>query len=390
MIRILLFLYLVQFGLVGYAQKKKFILNGEVIGEQKFKNAFLFDNNYNQIGKRRIIEGFFSFTGEYFSEQPDEFGEIGLGTLLLSNLDTVLNEESLFPSKPFVRMLIMEPNINVPYISSKNKFLVTGGKLNEVQNLFYENDYLYKNKTDSAFTSIDVKLKNDVLNKQEKKKIKRQLFSEQKALEFYLIEKNKDSRVAMFNFNDFTSIPIVPIEKCFTLYHSFPDSLKKSKYGSHTLSLMEDLAEQMKPSLKTANRMPFFTLVNTENKVLNSKDLLNKYTLIDFWASWCNPCRAEAPNLKLAYQKYHKKGFNIISISIDAEKDKLKWLTAIKVDKIEDFINLFNPGAASGIGKELNINAIPANYLIDSKGNVVGLNLRGSDLENRLAQLFKE
>ena len=113
----------------------------------------------------------------------------------------------------------------------------------------------------------------------------------------------------------------------------------------------------------------------------------NKYTLIDFWASWCGPCRAEMPTVVKAYNLYHKKGFEVVGVSFD--NNKAAWVKAIAQLKLpwSHMSDLKGWGCAAA--PIYNIKGIPANVLVDSKGIIVGKNLRGEDLLNELAKLMK-
>jgi thiol-disulfide isomerase/thioredoxin len=133
---------------------------------------------------------------------------------------------------------------------------------------------------------------------------------------------------------------------------------------------------------------PDFEELLTDRKTnLKLSDLKGSYVLIDFWASWCGPCRKENPNVVKTYNKYKDDGFTIVSVSLDT--DKQKWLGAIQAD------GLIWPNHVSDLGgwnskvsKKYNVSSIPFTVLLDKEGNIVQTNLRGPALENKLAEIF--
>ena len=132
---------------------------------------------------------------------------------------------------------------------------------------------------------------------------------------------------------------------------------------------------------------PDFSLPDTDGKPLSLSSLTGKYVLVDFWASWCGPCRAENPNVVKAYNEFKDKNFTILGVSLD--KDKKPWLKAIKDDgliwnQVSD-LKYWNSAVVELYG----IESIPFNVLVDPHGKVIASSLRGSDLQAKLKEVLK-
>ncbi len=108
--------------------------------------------------------------------------------------------------------------------------------------------------------------------------------------------------------------------------------------------------------------------------------------MVDFWASWCGPCRGENPNVVAAYKKYHDKGFEIFGVSFDTDKDK--WLKAVEDDKLTWFHVSDLKGWGNAAGKIYGVRGIPHSVLIDKEGIIVAKNLRGEELHKKLEEIF--
>ncbi|RYY65056.1 MAG: AhpC/TSA family protein [Chitinophagaceae bacterium] len=129
-----------------------------------------------------------------------------------------------------------------------------------------------------------------------------------------------------------------------------------------------------------------FTQADTTGKPVALSSLRGKYVLLDFWASWCRPCRAENPNVVRAYQKFQNKNFTILGVSLDQNKDA--WINAIHNDGLTwthvSDLQQWNNAVARLYG----VQGIPQNFLIDPNGRIVGKNLRGEELERKLCELL--
>ncbi len=131
-----------------------------------------------------------------------------------------------------------------------------------------------------------------------------------------------------------------------------------------------------------------FTQNDVNEKPVSLSSLRGKYVLVDFWASWCGPCRQENPNVVKAFNQYKDKGFTVLGVSLDQKKEP--WLKAIEKDQltwthVSDLKYWQNEVAV-----QYGINAIPASFLLDPNGRIIGKNLRGEALTKKLAELMPD
>lgn len=179
-------------------------------------------------------------------------------------------------------------------------------------------------------------------------------------------------------------------EQDFALFESMADQFAKAKPNSRMTQAFVAQVRRMqaqKNGLAEGKPAPEIVLKDPNDKVVPLSSLKGKYVLIDFWASWCGPCRKENPNVVRMYEKYKDKGFEIYGVSLD--QNKAAWLNAIKADNLTwthvSDLKFWNSAAAVTYG----VQAIPFSVLLDPQGNILAKNLRGETLEAKLAEVLK-
>jgi len=165
------------------------------------------------------------------------------------------------------------------------------------------------------------------------------------------------------------------------LFDSLSDEIKNGVAGKEYAAVLDKIKTTAIGSVA-----PGFTLNDPDGKPVKLSDFRGKYLLIDFWASWCHPCREEHPNLINAYDKYQNKGFEILGISLDNNKEA--WVKAISEDKLV-WKNVADLTNQSGVINLYDIKLIPQNLLLDPSGKIVAKNLRGEELEKVLVNILK-
>ncbi|MCK7560067.1 AhpC/TSA family protein [Chitinophaga sedimenti] len=159
-------------------------------------------------------------------------------------------------------------------------------------------------------------------------------------------------------------------------------AVRKSK---HAARISGYLASQKAQALNVA--ADDFTQNDTKGKPVKLSSFRGKYVLVDFWASWCGPCRQENPNVVAAYNKYKDKNFTVLGVSLD--EDRNDWLKAIAADKLQWTQVSDLRGWQNKVAQQYGVRSIPANFLVDPQGKIVARNLRGMDLDAKLDELLQ-
>jgi peroxiredoxin len=263
---------------------------------------------------------------------------------------------------------------------------ITGSKT-EIEYTIYSNrnDSLHE-KWKSVFDDLDMaKAKNDTAKIQRIYNEKISVYSEEsERLDYGFIKEFPNSYVSANIL--FYKTQILPVDSLRIFYSSLSNGVQTSYDGKRIKEFI-----QKAEKLAIGKDAPFFTQTDLKGKNISLEDFKGKYVLLDFWASWCVPCREENPYLKQAYSKYQDKGFTIIAFSLDRLEDKDAWIDAIKKDDVPWIQVCDFKGWKGEVVNEYNLlgKGIPANFLINPDGKIIAKDLSGDEVEKKLAEYIK-
>ena len=198
-----------------------------------------------------------------------------------------------------------------------------------------------------------------------------------------MISENPQSLVSALILSDMMNGKSLSTNKFKELFENLDEEVKNSEIG-------KQLNETIQKATATAvgSKAPEFSAPTPEGEQLALKDALGKITIVDFWASWCKPCRIENPNVVKLYNEYHDKGLNIIGVSLDKNGQKDKWLKAIEDDGLT-WQHVSNLQYWQGpVAQLYNVRSIPATFILDENGVIIAKDLRGEALRAKVSEML--
>ena len=329
------------------------------------------NNNKQVIDTAVVMNGAFKFKGEVSSP------EMRILTIDGINGQTALVLES------------GKTNVTI-YKDSIYKSIIKGGENNSIFNKYKDG---YQNLVEKV-TSLREEYMASRNNIEAVKRIQKQNVELRLELKNYglnFLTQHPDTDFSLMLLESITLQKEFDAKLANEILEKIPNKISNRQYNIEVMQKINfNINNALSKAVIEVNSIaPDFTAPDPEGNQITLSEILGKVTILDFWASWCRPCRVENPNFVKLYDKYHEKGLNIISVSLDRENQKSRWIKAIEKDNLS-WYNVSNLKYwQDPVALMYNSTSIPATFILDDKGTIIATRLRGSTLEKKIDELFE-
>lgn len=358
------------------------------------------DNEYEITG---VIDPSFNGKKVYLEEQGGFMGSVPLDTAVVENGKFIFKGTATEPAMKLIGIEGKEMDGKVFFILEEGEIEIKVDKdtlFNSIQGGTLNNEKMHEYFSSLApirkkAASIDKKNKPLLQQAQMQgdtaaiSKIRKEyepLQEENKKLTTEFVKNNPNAYFSVIVLR--TVYGQVENDEFKKLFDGLDAEVKKTKEGKELEDAIKKMDEQEKAAkaVSVGSVAPGFSAQTPDGKNLSLKESMGKVTIIDFWASWCGPCRRENPNVVAMYNELHSKGLNIIGVSLDDNADK--WKEAIASDKltwnhVSNLKKWDDP-----IAKQYGVQSIPATFILDANGNIVAKDLRGAELKAKVEELL--
>jgi thiol-disulfide isomerase/thioredoxin len=348
----------------------------------QFLQVPIIDKKFSFTGNVKVAEGDMCYASLYIADKP------GLTSKTIHELMVKKKEYDY-------RALVMEKQLKVEIMNSVKDAVVTGDELNEIYNRFYSINIREQKTGDSLWKwYADLEKKHpgekDFLAKAYSDKLQKtyKIQDESNMERLRLIEQYPYSKISMMYLRFLVIMDAHTAgslqEPLLEAWDKLPGSVRDSKEAKALYDSISKTGKRL--SLRPGSMIPDYTFNDDQGGKVSVESFRGKYLFIDFWTSWCGPCRAEHYYMKKAYERFSSGNFSILQVSLDAKKEK--WLKAVEEEKLPWQNFRMITGWDKKLEQVFAFNSVPTNYLVGPDGKIIARNLRGEELEKKLTELM--
>ncbi|WP_293305987.1 TlpA disulfide reductase family protein [Pedobacter sp. UBA5917] len=356
---------------LAFAQTGNFTLSGQINNADKAAKAFLIYKA--KTDSVTLNDGKFVFNGQ--------LDEPAMATLLISHKGKGLNASKKNGDR--LNFYLEGKTLQLTPVDSiaKSKVLnsIINDENNELSKMLAENSAKFS-KTYNSYLALPNEEKESPKYQTELQKQFGKIEDEKKEIQAAFIKAHPNSIISLSALKDYAGM-VPDGDATLAVFAFLSKDIRESAAGKKFEEVLKTAAK-----LGIGKMAPDFSAPDTADKSVSLSSYKGKYVLVDFWASWCVPCRAENPNLVKSYNRFHQKGLEVLGVSLDQKKEN--WVKAIQEDGLTWAHVSDLKYWKSDIAKLYQVNAVPQNYLIGPDGKIIAKNLRGEALNVKLAEIL--